>query len=59
MSRRDPGAASGGAVDPRAIPVCACRHLTTLHRLVNGKRTGCSASDCRCTNYQQINGGEG
>lgn len=59
MSRRDPGAANGGAVDPQAIPVCACRHLLALHRLTKpgGKRTGCSASDCPCTTYQQINGG--
>ena len=59
MSRRDPGAANGGAVDPQAIPVCACRHLLVLHRLSGGKRTGCSASGCACTVYQQINGGEG
>lgn len=60
MSRRDPGAATGGPVDTRPIPVCVCRHLEVLHRRTDtGKRTACSAWDCECVTYEQINGGEG
>ena len=52
MSRRDPGAAEGGI--PREPGRCACRHLEPLHRIPDGtnKRTGCSASDCSCRQYQ-------
>ena len=51
MSRRDPGAANGGAV--REPGRCQCGHLEGIHNLVSGRRTGCSASTCNCKRYEE------
>lgn len=51
MSRRDPGAANGGAVvEPGR---CVCGHSEPVHALRNGHRTGCSASTCDCKTYRE------
>lgn len=51
MSRRDPGAATGGTVRP-TVEVCACQHLEALHRLTGRRRTACSTSSCGCKSFR-------
>lgn len=50
MSRRDPGAASGGI--PREPGQCRCPHLEPLHKPGANGRGACSASTCDCRRYQ-------
>ena len=51
MSRRDPGAATGGI--PTEPGRCSCTHLVTFHKPATGGRGACSASTCNCRRYTE------
>ena len=54
MSRRDPGAANGGAVrEPGYCNVCG--DIESVHRVKpDGKRGACSRSGCGCGQYEPV-----